>query len=65
MAAYEEMQKKENRDDAEDMKKMLEMLIGKKHADAIEKLDLPLPEYTLVFETIMDVATGNYNTPTK
>lgn len=65
MAAYEEMQKKEDRDDAANMKKMLEMLVGKKHADAIEELDLPLPEYTLVFETIMNVATGDYNTPTK
>jgi PHD/YefM family antitoxin component YafN of YafNO toxin-antitoxin module len=65
MAAYEEMQKKEDGNDAVNMRKMLEMLIGKKHADAIEELDLPLPEYTLVFETIMDVATGNYNTPIK
>lgn len=65
MAAHEEMQKKKNSDDAADMRKMMEMLIGKKHTDAIEELDLPLPEYTLVFETIMDVATGNYNTPTK
>lgn len=65
MAAYEEMKKKEDSDDAADMKKMMEMLIGKKHTNAIEKLDLPLPEYALVFETIMNVATGNYNTPSK
>lgn len=65
MAAYEEMQRKGESDDASDMEKMMKMLIGEKHTKAIEELDLPLPEYTLVFETIMDVATGSYNTPTK
>lgn len=41
------------------MNKALEMLIGKKNADAIEALDLPMPEYSLVYETLMNVATGN------
>lgn len=40
------------------MRKTLEMLVGKKNADAIEALDLPMPEYSLVYETLMNTATG-------
>lgn len=42
------------------MKKALEMLVGKKDADAIEGLDLPMPEYKLIYNTIMEVASGTY-----
>ncbi|MCM1468487.1 MAG: hypothetical protein NC086_10080 [Alistipes sp.] len=52
-------QGKETSDEAF-MKKTLEMLIGKKNADAIEEMDLPLPEYKEMYQTIMDVATGTY-----
>jgi len=48
------------------MKKTLEMLVGKKNAEAIEAMDLPIPEYKELYQTMMDVATGNYgNTPSK
>lgn len=40
------------------MRKTLEMLVGRKNADAIEALDLPMPEYSLVYETLMNTATG-------
>lgn len=59
-ALIEEMERKGKKEDAAFMAKVLEMLIGKKHADEVEKMDLPLNEYTLLFETIMDVATGEY-----
>ena len=45
------------------MTKTLGMLVGQKNAEAIEKLDLPIPEYKEVFQTIMGVAQGNYGTP--
>lgn len=64
MAVYDEMNKKGEENDASSITEILTMLIGEKNTDVIEALDLPLPEYTLVFETILDVATGNYNTPT-
>lgn len=65
MAAIEEMQKKGEETDISNMEKILGMLIGKKNADAIEALDLPLEQYTLVFETLLSVATGDYNTPSE
>lgn len=40
------------------MNKTLEMLVGKKSADEIEALDLPLPEYKEVYAGIMGAATG-------
>lgn len=49
------------------MKKAMDMLVGKKDSDAIEDLDLPMPEYKTVYETIMAVASGTYGeeaTPT-
>lgn len=65
MAAIEEMQEKGKETDISNMEKILGMLIGKKNADAIEALDLPLEQYTLVFETILSMATGDYNTPSE
>lgn len=65
MAFMDEMEKKGNSDDVSSMEKVLDMLIGKKNADAIEALDLPLSQYTLVVETVMNVATGDYGTPSK
>ena len=40
------------------MDKCLTMLIGQKLSDAINALDLPLPEYKLVYQWIMAAATG-------
>jgi hypothetical protein len=40
------------------MEKVLEMLIGKKTAKEINDLDLPLPEYKIVYEAVMAAATG-------
>lgn len=48
--------------------KVLVMLIGEKHANAIEALDLPLPEYQEIYQAIMAVAQGadpNAETPSK
>ncbi len=47
-------------DEMEFMAKALGMLIGQKNVEAIETMDLPLPEYKEVFQTIMSVATGSY-----
>ena len=47
------------------MTKSLEQLIGAKNVKEIESMDLPLPEYKEVFQTIMSIATGAYGeTPT-
>lgn len=40
------------------MDKILAMLIPAKVAKAINDLDLPLPEYKIVYEAIMEAATG-------
>lgn len=61
-AMIEEMQREGKEEDIAFMTKGMEMLIGKKHTDEIEKMDLPLTEYTMIFETIMNVATGSYGT---
>lgn len=48
--------------------KALEMLVGKEAAGKIEDMDLPLPEYKEMYNTIMSVATGTYGeeqTPSK
>lgn len=47
--------------------KAMEMLIGKKSSEEIEKLDLPLPEYKEIYSVVMQVATGTYGqeTPTE
>lgn len=46
-------------DEMKMMRKTLEMLIGKKAADEVEALDLPFPEYKMVYQAIMAAATGN------
>lgn len=38
--------------------KAIEMLAGAKSAKAIEELDLPMPEYKVVYHAIMAAATG-------
>lgn len=43
------------------MKKALSLLIGEKNTTELEDLDLPLPEYKKVFQTIMQIAQGEYN----
>lgn len=46
----------------------LKMLVGDKHAEAIEALDLPFPEYQAIYHAIMAVAQGedpNVETPSK
>lgn len=57
-----EMQKKEQQDDGYDetvlIYKVIEMLAGKKSADEIENLNLPYPEYKLVYDALMAAATG-------
>lgn len=40
------------------MEKALIMLIGKKSVDAINKIDLPIPEYKAVYNAIMAAASG-------
>jgi hypothetical protein len=47
---------------------ILEILIPPKDVAAIEELDLPLPEFNEIYETIVAVATGRYgkeDTPSK
>ncbi len=45
------------------MQKVLSMLIGEKNAKTIDELNLPMPEYTYIYQTIMDIATGIYDKP--
>lgn len=62
-AMAKEVEKKKEKDDADDMAfivKGLEMLVGKKNADKIDAMDLPLPEYKEMYNTIMQVAMGIY-----
>lgn len=40
------------------MDKILSMLTSPKTVKAINELDLPLPEYKIVYEAIMNAATG-------
>ncbi len=52
---------KENDDEYDEMSfmdKVLTMLTSKKSADAINELDLPLPEYKIVYQAVMAAATG-------
>lgn len=59
-AMVEEVQRSGKEEDIAFITKAMEMLVGQKKADEIEALDLPLPQYNMIFETIMDVATGTY-----
>lgn len=48
------------------MNKTITMLIGEKNAKAIEDLNLPLPEYKLVYNSLLKVALGKFeDTPSK
>lgn len=40
------------------MEKSLQMLVGESGAKKIEDLDLPLPEYRKIYETVMAAAQG-------
>lgn len=57
-AMAQEAENKENKDDMAFMIKGLEMLVGKDASDKIEALDLPIPEYKEMYNTIMQVAMG-------
>jgi hypothetical protein len=59
--------KKDEKSQLEFMNKAMCMLIGKKNTQELENLDLPMPEYRVVYEAIMDIATGTYeeDTPIK
>lgn len=59
-AMAQEAETKENKDDMAFMIKGLEMLVGKDASDKIEALDLPIPEYKEMYNTIMQVAMGTY-----
>lgn len=59
-AMAQEAESKENKDDMAFMIKGLEMLVGKDASDKIEALDLPIPEYKKMYNTIMQVAMGTY-----
>lgn len=62
LTMIQEAERKESEDEEntriEMMKKALKLLVGEKNTMAIEKLDLPLPEYSCVFQTIMIAAQG-------
>lgn len=62
MSEFEKKAKEKEMDatDAERamMEKALQMLVGESGAKKIEDLDLPLPEYKKVYETIMAAAQG-------
>lgn len=60
-AMAQEAENKENKDDMAFMIKGLEMLVGKDASDKIEALDLPIPEYKEMYNTIMQVAMGTYD----
>ena len=60
-AMAQEAENKENKDDMAFMIKGLEMLVGKDASDKIEALDLPIPEYKEMYNTIMQVAMGTYS----
>lgn len=54
-----EMEKNgKEKDDFASMQKALEMLVGEKKAKEIEELNLPIPEFILVFRSVMAVAQG-------
>lgn len=40
------------------MGKALELLVGKKAAKAIDDMDLPINEFTMIFRAVMSVAQG-------
>lgn len=46
------------------MNKALNMLIGEKNTHAVEDMDLPMPEYRIIYETILSIAAGTYGEDT-
>jgi hypothetical protein len=61
MIKESEKKSKKNNDEYDElsfMEKVLAMLIGQKSVDAINEMDLPLPEYKAVYQGIMGAATG-------
>lgn len=54
--------KREEEDDAEAdfkmMQKALSLLIGEKNAKAVDDMDLPVNEYTYLFQAVMAAAQG-------
>lgn len=64
MALEVEKKAKNSKDSTYDqlafMQKALGMLVGEKNAKAIDALDLPMPEFTEVYQSIMAVASGTY-----
>lgn len=44
--------------ETEQMKQSLDILVGEKHSEAIEQLDLPINEYREVFKVILQLARG-------
>ncbi len=61
-AMVQEVQKKSKDgtfDEVGLMTKSLEMLIGAKATKEVEDMDLPLPEYKVVYQAVMAAATGS------
>lgn len=57
----QEKRAKENNDEYDEMafmERVLGMLTSQKIVDAVNKLDLPFPEYKIVYQAIMAAATG-------
>jgi hypothetical protein len=70
MVKEQEKKSKENNEEYDEMtfmEKVLIMLTSPKFVKAINDIDLPLPEYKIVYEAIMNAATGQSQgeTPTK
>ncbi len=62
-AMVREMEKKNEKEEQEEgkfaiMQKSLEMLIGIEPAKKIEKMDLPITEYTDIFQAVMAASQG-------
>lgn len=61
MVKEQEKKSKKNNDEYDEMafmEKILTMLTSQKTVDSINELDLPLPEYKIVYNAIMAAATG-------
>jgi len=61
MIQENEIKNESERDSEYDlMNKALKLIVGQKKQKEIEALDLPLPEYKVVFDTIMEITLGTY-----
>lgn len=63
-AMFEENKRKDDEehndlDEVGLMHKALGMLIGQKRADEIEALDLPIPEYKVLYQDLFTIARGD------